>query len=131
MYILIFMNIKTNQPIGTNTMNGMYQRNSNEAFENAKLKGLDKPNEYMYMYSKDGLDYFKNINFRNYINFKQQDLMTQIIIFIGLLIISIGAFVLGLIINDPLLITLSWISSVSSFILVMLDVFTDFFNPNF
>ena len=57
--------------------------------------------------------------------------MTQIIIFIGLLIISIGAFVLGLIINDPLLITLSWISSISSFILVMLDVFTDFFNPHF
>ena len=57
--------------------------------------------------------------------------MTQIIIFIGLLIISIGAFVLGLIINDPLLITLSWISSVSSFILVMIDAFTDFFNPNF
>ena len=52
------------------TMKNMYQRNSNEAFENAKLKGLDKPNEYMYMYSKDGLDYFKNINFRNYINFK-------------------------------------------------------------
>ena len=71
MYILIFMNIKTNQPIGTNTMNGMYQRNSNEAFENAKLKGLNNPGEYMYMYSKDGLDYFKNINFRNYINFKQ------------------------------------------------------------
>ena len=131
MYILIFMNIKTNQPIGTNTMNGMYQRNSNEAFENAKSKGLNNPNEYMYMYSKDGLDYFKNINFRNYINFKQQELMTQIITFIALLIISIGAFILGLIINDPLLITLSWISSVSSFILVMIDAFTDFFNPNF
>ena len=57
--------------------------------------------------------------------------MTQIITFIALLIISIGAFILGLIINDPLLITLSWISSVSSFILVMLDVFTDFFNPHF
>ena len=63
---------KTNQP--KETMKNMYQRNSNEAFENAKLKGLDKPNEYMYMYSKKtnyGLfDYFKNINFRNYINFK-------------------------------------------------------------
>ena len=57
--------------------------------------------------------------------------MTQIITFIALLIISIGAFILGLIINDPLLITLSWISSVSSFILVMIDAFTDFFNPNF
>ena len=48
----------------------MYYRDHKEAFQNAKLKGLDKPNEYMYMYSKDGLDYFKNINFRNYINFK-------------------------------------------------------------
>ncbi len=73
---------KTNQPIGTKTMTkfktlinfkdgtSMYSRDHKEAFENAKLKGLDKPNEYMYMYSKDGLDYFKNINFRNYINFK-------------------------------------------------------------
>ena len=48
----------------------MYYRDHKEAFQNAKLKGLDKPKEYMYMYSKDGLDYFKNINFRNYINFK-------------------------------------------------------------
>ena len=131
MNLLLLAMFKTNQTIGTKTMNGMYQRDHKEAFENAKLKGLDKPNEYMYMYSKDGLDYFKNINFRNYINFKQQELMTQIIIFIALLIISIGGFVLGLIINDPLLITLSWISSVSAFILVMIDAFTDFFNPNF
>ena len=47
----------------------MYQRNSNEAFENAKLKGLDKPNEVMYMYSLENFDYFKNINFRNYTRF--------------------------------------------------------------
>ena len=64
---------KTNQPKGNNTMNGMYQRNSNEAFENAKNNGLNNPNEYMYMYSKDNKDYFKNINFRNYINFNQLD----------------------------------------------------------
>ena len=71
---------KTNQPKETMTKfktlinfkdgTSMYQRDHKEAFENAKLKGLDKPNEVMYMYSKDGLDYFKNINFRNYINFK-------------------------------------------------------------
>ena len=64
---------KTNQPIGTKTMNGMYQRNSNDAFENAKSNGLNNPNEYMYMYSKGNKDYFKNINFRNYINFDQLD----------------------------------------------------------
>ena len=53
------------------TINGMYQRDSNKAFDNAKSKGLDKPNDFMYMYSKDDKDFFKNINFRNYINFKQ------------------------------------------------------------
>jgi len=47
----------------------MYQRNSNEAFENAKLKGLNKPGEFMYMYSLENFDYFKNINFRNYVRF--------------------------------------------------------------
>ena len=49
----------------------MYQRDSNEAFENAKAKGLNKPSDFMYMYSQDKKDYFKNINFRNYINFAQ------------------------------------------------------------
>ena len=47
----------------------MYQRDSNEAFENAKTKGLNKPSEYMYMYSQANKDYFKNIMFRNYISF--------------------------------------------------------------
>jgi hypothetical protein len=51
--------------------NKMYQRDSNEAFTNAKAKGLDKPKEYMYMYSLGKKDFFKNINFRNYISFKQ------------------------------------------------------------
>jgi len=50
-------------------MKNMYQRDHKKAFENAKLKGLNKPNEYMYMYSLENFDYFKNINFRNYIRF--------------------------------------------------------------
>ena len=37
----------------------MYQRDSNEAFENAKTKGLDKPQDFMYMYSQAKKDYFK------------------------------------------------------------------------
>ena len=53
----------------TNTFNEMYQRDSNKAFENAKSKGLNKPSEYMYMYSQANKDYFKNIMFRNYISF--------------------------------------------------------------
>jgi len=50
-------------------MKTMYQRDHKKAFENAKLKGLNKPNEFMYMYSLENFDYFKNINFRNYIKF--------------------------------------------------------------
>ena len=50
-------------------MKTMYQRDHKKAFENAKLKGLKKPNEFMYMYSLENFDYFKNINFRNYIRF--------------------------------------------------------------
>jgi len=46
-------------------------KDSQIAFENAKSKGLDKPEDYMYMYSKDNKDYFKNIDFRNYISFNQ------------------------------------------------------------
>ena len=47
----------------------------------------------------------------------------QIFAFLSLLIISISGFVLGLILNDPLLMTLSWISSVSFFLLTILDAF--------
>ena len=47
------------------------EEDSQKAFENAKAKGLDKTQDYMYMYSKDNKDYFKNIDFRNYISFNQ------------------------------------------------------------
>ena len=49
----------------------MYHRDHIEAFNNAKAKGLNKPSEFMYMYSQKNRDYFKNINFRNYISFAQ------------------------------------------------------------
>ena len=58
---------KTNQP--KETMKNMYQRDHKKAFENAKSKGLNNPNEVMYMYSLENFDYFKNINFRNYTRF--------------------------------------------------------------
>tara|TARA_R110002020_G_scaffold238833_1_gene451375 strand:+ start:304 stop:504 length:201 start_codon:yes stop_codon:yes gene_type:complete len=51
-------------------MKDMYQRDHIKAFENAKQDANFKPDEFMYMYSKEGKDYFKNINFRNYISFK-------------------------------------------------------------
>ena len=50
-------------------MDGMYQRNSNEAFTNAKSKGLDKPQDYMYMYSKDNKDFFKRVMDRKYVSY--------------------------------------------------------------
>ena len=46
----------------------------------------------------------------------------QILIFLSLLMVSIGGFVLGLILNDHLLMTLSWISSVSFFLFVIFDL---------
>ena len=54
-----------------NDGSSMYQRDHIEAFNNAKAKGLNKPSEFMYMYSQTNRDYFKNINFRNYISFAQ------------------------------------------------------------
>ena len=55
----------------TKTINGMYQRDSKAAFENAKKDASFQPREFMYMYSKDGHDYFKNTFYRNYVNIKQ------------------------------------------------------------
>jgi len=49
----------------------IYQRDSNKAFENAKLKGLNKPEDFMYMYSKENKDFFKNIMDRKYESFAQ------------------------------------------------------------
>jgi hypothetical protein len=51
-------------------MKNMYQRDHIKAFENAKQDANFKPDEFMYMYSKDGCDYFKNTNFRNYVSFQ-------------------------------------------------------------
>ena len=52
---------------------GMYNRDSQIAFENAKAKGLNKPSDYMYMYSKDNRDFFKYIMDRKYISFEYKD----------------------------------------------------------
>ena len=35
---------------------------ANAAFERAIKKGLKNPDQWMYLYSKDGRDYFKNPN---------------------------------------------------------------------
>ena len=49
-----------------------YLRDSNKAFENAKSKGLNKPEDFMYMYSQENKDFFKNIMDRKYINLNNE-----------------------------------------------------------
>jgi hypothetical protein len=44
-------------------------RDSQEAFRNAIKQGFDY-HDYMYMYSKDGRDYFKHIDTREYVSYK-------------------------------------------------------------
>ena len=53
-------------------MENMYQRNHKQAFENAKSQGMKNTGSWMYMYSKDNYDFFKNIKFRNYEKYKQE-----------------------------------------------------------
>lgn len=43
-----------------------------KAFENAIKNGLENPSNWMYMYSKDNIDYFKNIDTRVYIEFNSK-----------------------------------------------------------
>ena len=63
--------VKFNTMVNFKDGSSMYHRDHIEAFNNAKAKGLNKPSEFMYMYSQTNRDYFKNINFRNYISFAQ------------------------------------------------------------
>ena len=61
--------VKFNTMVNFKDGSSMYHRDHIEAYNNAKAKGLNKPSEFMYMYSLNNRDYFKNINFRNYISF--------------------------------------------------------------
>jgi hypothetical protein len=54
--------------------------------------------------------------------------MKQLILFLILLMISLFGFVISYISNDQLLNVLSWISSVSLFFLILLNLFTKFLN---
>lgn len=46
-----------------------------EAFENAIKKGMKNPEDWMYMYSEWGRDYFKNSCTRRYISYPQFSIM--------------------------------------------------------
>ena len=63
--------VKFNTMVNFKDGSSMYHRDHIEAFNNAKAKGLEDPEKYMYMYSQANKDYFKNIMFRNYISFAQ------------------------------------------------------------
>lgn len=48
------------------------------AFDNAIKRGLKNPDDYMYMYTKKGRDYFKHILTRKYKSFPQYSLLEKI-----------------------------------------------------
>ena len=50
--------------------NDLEFRDYEEAFENAIKKGLCNPDDYMYMYSDNKYDYFKNSCTRSYKKFR-------------------------------------------------------------
>ena len=47
-------------------MNNVSFRDADRAFDDAIKKGLEDPENWMYMYSDEQNDYFKNIDTREY-----------------------------------------------------------------
>lgn len=45
----------------------------NTIFENAIKQGMTNPDDWMYMYSDDEKDFFKNCYSREYISFKKEE----------------------------------------------------------
>lgn len=54
------------------------RENPDEAFDNAIKRGMKKPDDWMYMYSNNNKDYFKNYYSRNYKSYPQFDLKERI-----------------------------------------------------
>ena len=54
------------------------RENPNDAFENAIKKGMKNPEDWMYMYSENKKDYFKNYYSRRYKSYLQFDLKERI-----------------------------------------------------
>lgn len=49
------------------------RENPDDAFKNAIKQGMKNPDDWMYMYSKDNKDYFKNYYSRIYKSYPQVD----------------------------------------------------------
>lgn len=47
------------------------RENPNDAFENAIKRGMKNPDDWMYMYSDNNKDFFKNLYSRRYKSFSQ------------------------------------------------------------
>lgn len=54
------------------------RENSEDAFDNAIKLGMKNPDDWMYMYSNKGKDYFKHHDTRNYISFPQSGIAAKI-----------------------------------------------------
>lgn len=50
---------------------GLDIRDPDKAFKNAISKGMKNPDDWMYMYSKNGRDYFKHVDYRTYKSYPQ------------------------------------------------------------
>lgn len=54
------------------------RENPDEAFENAIKRGMKNPEDWMYMYSEKGRDYFKHSANRGYISYRQLGVIESI-----------------------------------------------------
>lgn len=50
------------------------RENPDDAFENAKKRGMKNPDDWMYMFSDNNRDFFKNYYSRAYKSYPQTDL---------------------------------------------------------
>lgn len=58
---------------------GMQVRlNPDDAFDNAIKRGMKRPEDWMYMYSKNGRDYFKHCDYGIYKSYPQFGMITTI-----------------------------------------------------
>lgn len=63
-------------PSGSSVFRGLQiRKNPGEAFENALKRGMKNPDDWMYMYSKGGRDYFKHCETRAYKAYPQNGII--------------------------------------------------------
>lgn len=54
------------------------RENPDDAFNNSIKRGMKNPDDWMYMYSENNKDYFKNYYTRNYKSFPQFDIKERL-----------------------------------------------------